>query len=167
MEIIRLENENSPYFESIYDWNYAWWGVRDGISPAEVRCTLAHSLNRGDRLPQTFVAAEDGQALGMYQLSMIDDLYCRPDLYPWLIDVYVAEPFRGRGVGRALLETVPENARAAGLTELYLYTSHGGLYEKFGWTYVGEVDTFRADSPRERLYRLALQHPGGHPLQGL
>ena len=150
MEIIRLEDENSPYFESIYDWNYAWWGVRDGISPAEVRCTLAHSLNRGDRLPQTFVAVEDGQALGMYQLSMIDDLYCRPDLYPWLIDVYVAEPFRGRGV-----------------TELYLYTTHAGLYEKFGWTYVGEVDTFRADSPRERLYRLALQHPGGHPLQGL
>ena len=167
MEIIRLEDENSPYFESIYDWNYAWWGVRDGIIPAEVRCTLAHSLNRGDRLPQTFVAVEDGQALGMYQLSMIDDLYCRPDLYPWLIDVYVAEPFRGRGVGRALLATVPENARNAGLTELYLYTTHAGLYEKFGWTYVGEVDTFRADSPRERLYRLALQHPGGHPLQGL
>ena len=167
MEIIRLENESSPYFEAVYDWNYAWWGVRDRISPAEVRCTLAHSLNRGDRLPQTFVAVENGQALGMYQLSMIDDLYCRPDLYPWLIDVFVAEPFRGRGVGRALLETVPENARAAGLTELYLYTTHAGLYEKFGWTYVGEVDTFRADSPRERLYRLALQHPGGHPLQGL
>ena len=64
---------------------------------------------------------------------------CRPDLYPWLIDVFVAEPFRGRGVGRALLETVPENARNAGLTELYLYTTHAGLYEKFGWTYVGEV----------------------------
>ena len=156
MEIIRLESADSPYFEAVYDWNYAWWGVRDRISPAEVRCTLAHSLNRGDRLPQTFVAVEDGQALGMYQLSMIDDLYCRPDLYPWLIDVYVAEPFRGRGVGRALLETVPENARAAGLTELYLYTIHMGLYEKFGWTYVGEVDTFRADSPQERLYKLEL-----------
>ena len=128
MEIIRLESADSPYFEAVYDWNYAWWGVRDGISPA----------------------------LGMYQLSMIDDLYCRPDLYPWLIDVYVAEPCRGRGVGRALLETVPENARAAGLTELYLYTIHMGLYEKFGWTYVGEVDTFRADSPRERLYKLEL-----------
>jgi predicted acetyltransferase len=31
-----------------------------------------------------------------------------------------------------------------------------GLYEKFGWTYVGEVDTFRADSPQERLYKLEL-----------
>ena len=118
MEIIRLENENSPYFEAVYDWNYAWWGVRDGISPAEVRCTLAHSLNRGDRLPQTFVAVEDGQALGMYQLSMIDDLYCRPDLYPWLIDVYVAEPFRGRGVGRKVVRALMDRGRVLGYETL-------------------------------------------------
>ena len=156
MEIIRLESADDPLFETVYDWNYRWWGRRDGISPAEVRCTLAHALNRGNRLPQTFVAVENGQALGMYQLSMIDDLYCRPDLYPWLIDVYVAEPCRGRGVGRALLETVPENARKAGLTELYLYTTHAGLYEKFGWIYAGEVDTFRPERPKERLYRLPL-----------
>ena len=156
MDIIRLERAEGPLFEAVYDWNYRWWGVRDGVSPAEVRCTLAHSLNRDDRLPQTFVAVEKGRALGMYQLSMIDDLYSRPDLYPWLIDVYVAEACRGRGVGRALLETVPENARAAGLKELYLYTAHMGLYERFGWTFVEEVDTFRDESPRERLYRLSL-----------
>ena len=155
MEIIRLESADDPLFEAVYDWNYRWWGVRDGVSPAEVRCTLEHSLNR-TRLPQTFVAVEKGRALGMYQLSRIDDLYCRPGLYPWLIDVYVAEAFRGRGVGRALLETVPDNARKAGLTELYLYTAHAGLYEKFGWTYAGEVETFRPERPKERLYHLAL-----------
>ncbi len=155
MEIIRLERADNPLFEAVYRWNYEWWGVRDGISPAEVRCTLEHSLNR-DRLPQTFVAVESGRAMGMYQLSMIDDLYCRPDLYPWLIDVYVAEPFRGRGVCAAMLRTVPDNARAAGLCELYLYTAHVGLYEPFGWICLGEVETFRPDSPRERLYKLTL-----------
>ena len=31
-----------------------------------------------------------------------------------------------------------------------------GLYERFGWTFVEEVDTFRDESPRERLYHLAL-----------
>ena len=59
-------------------------------------------------------------------------------------------------MGRALLETVPDNARKAGLTELYLYTAHAGLYEKFGWTYAGEVETFRSERPKERLYHLAL-----------
>ena len=155
MEIIRLEEKNSPHFEAVFQWNYYWWGERDGISPAEVRCTLEHSLNR-DRLPQTFVAVEQGRAIGMYQLSMIDDLYCRPDLYPWLIDVYVDEPYRGKGVFSEMMKTVPQNARAAGLTELYLYTTHAGLYEPFGWTFVQEVETFRKDSPVERLYRLTL-----------
>lgn len=156
MEIIRLTDPNSPYFAAVYDWNYRWWAVRDGISPEETRVTLAHSLCVGTRLPQTFVAAEDGKAVGMYQLSMIDDLYSRPDLYPWLIDVYVAPEARGRGVCAAMLATVPQNARAAGLNELYLYTAHVGLYERFGWRFVETVQTFRPDSPTERLYRLDL-----------
>ena len=40
MEIIRLEDEHSPYFESVYDWNYRWWGVRDGVSPAALAGVL-------------------------------------------------------------------------------------------------------------------------------
>lgn len=155
MEIIRLTTAEHPFFESVYTWNYAWWGERDGISPEEVRVTLMHSLNT-NRLPQTFVAVEDGQAIGMYQLSMIDDLYSRPDLYPWLIDVYVDPAHRHRGVFFAMMATVPSNAKAAGLTELYLYTKHIGLYERFGWTFSGEVRTFRPDSPVERLYHLSL-----------
>jgi len=155
MEIIRLESTDNPYFETVYDWNYHWWGERDGISPEEVRVTLAHSLNTR-RLPQTFVAVADGCAVGMYQLSMIDDLYSRPDLYPWLIDVYVDPAYRGKGVCAAMLATVPQNAKAAGLRELYLYTVHIGLYEPFGWTFQGEIRTFRPDSPIERLYHLDL-----------
>ncbi len=155
MEIIRLTDAKHPFFETVYQWNYAWWGERDGISPEEVRTTLVHSLN-SDRLPQTFVAVENDRPVGMYQLSMIDDLYSRPDLYPWLIDVYVDRPARGRGVCAVMIRSVPDAARAAGLTELYLYTEHIGLYEKFGWTYLGPVRTFRVNSPIERLYHLDL-----------
>ena len=43
---------------------------------------------------------------------------------------------------------------------VYLYTSHQGLYEKFGWTFVEEVDTFL--KPRmQRLYRLDLTDEKG------
>ncbi len=156
IRIIRLESADDPVFEKVYEWNYGWWGARGGISPEEVRCTLAHSLN-GRRLPQTFVALEDGRPVGMYQLSMIDDLYSRPDIYPWLIDVFVDPAARGRGVCAAMMATVPQNARAAGLDELFLYTGHAGLYERFGWEFVGEVETFRPEDPRARLYRLDLK----------
>lgn len=155
MEIIRLEESNNSVFEKILDWNYNWWGHPNGKSIDEVRCTLEYSLNK-ERLPQTFVALKDGVAMGMYQISMCDDLSSRPDIYPWLINVYVDEKYRNEGVCRFLMETVKEKAKDIGLTELYLYTKHIGLYEKFGWEFKEEVRTFNADSPIERLYKLKI-----------
>ena len=156
MEIIRLENSNNYIFDKICEWNYNWWGIRDNLSYEEVRCELEHSLNN-KRLPQTFVMLIDSKPVGMYQLSMCDDLNSRPDIYPWLIDVYVDEDYRGRGICRKLMETVYENAKKANLDELYLYTKHIGLYEKFGWKFIEEVKTFRNDSPVERLYKLEIK----------
>ena len=153
MEIVRLEDKESLAFEKILEWNYNWWGKPNSKSVEEVRCTLEHSLNK-ERFPQTYIALKDGVPVGMYQLSMCDDLATRPDIYPWLINVYVDGNYRGEGICRLLMNTVKENAKSAGLTELYLYTHHLGLYEKFGWEFVEEVKTFKEESPIERLYKL-------------
>ncbi|MBR3792230.1 MAG: GNAT family N-acetyltransferase [Clostridia bacterium] len=130
-------------------------GEKAGKNEEEIRYLFEHSICQ-NRLPQTFVALIDGRAVGMYQLSMTDDLFGRPDIYPWLINVYVAEEFRGRQICRELMQTVPKNAKNAGIEELYLYTSHIGLYEKFGWELVEMVRTFNEKSPLERLYKLRI-----------
>jgi len=155
MELIKLLDAHNTIFNKIVDWNYNWWGEKNKQSREAVECTMAHSINE-ERLPQTFVALIDNQPAGMYQLSMCDDLCSRPDIYPWLINVYVDEKYRGRGVCRFMMETVRENAKRAGLNELFLYTNHTGLYEKFGWVYVEDVYTFNENSPVERLYRLGV-----------
>ena len=155
MEIIKLEESNNLFFDKICDWYYNWLGIKNNESIEEIKCTFEHSLCK-NKLPQTFVALIDGEPAGMYQLSMSDDLNRRPDLYPWLINVYVDEKFRGRNVARELMNTVKENAKKLGLTELYLYTKHIGLYEKFGWKFIEEVKTFKDDSPVERLYKLEI-----------
>ena len=155
MEIIKLEESNNLFFDKICDWYYNWLGIKNNESIEEIKCTFEHSLCN-NKLPQTFVALIDGEPAGMYQLSMSDDLNSRPDLYPWLINVYVDEKFRGRNVARELMNTVKENAKELGLTELYLYTKHIGLYEKFGWKFIEEVKTFKDDSPVERLYKLEI-----------
>lgn len=155
MEIIKLEESNNLFFDKICDWYYNWLGIKNNESIEEIKCTFEHSLCK-NKLPQTFVALIDGEPAGMYQLSMSDDLNSRPDLYPWLINVYVDEKFRGRNVARELMNTVKENAKELGLTELYLYTKHIGLYEKFGWKFIEEVKTFKDDSPIERLYKLEI-----------
>ena len=157
INILRLETSEGKIFEKICQWNYHWWGTRDGYSLDEVKYNMSHSLCTGSRMPQTFVAMSEGEPVGMYQISMSDDLPSRPDIYPWLINVYVEEKFRGKGVCRALMNTVADNAKRIGVSEIYLYTHHTGLYEKFNWKFVDLVPTFRKDSPLERLYRLKIE----------
>ena len=156
MKIIRLEHNNNGIFEKVVEWNYNWWGIKTGKTKEEIRYLFEHSICI-ERLPQTFVALIDDKAVGMYQLSMTDDLFGRPDIYPWLINVYVDEAFRGRQICREMMLTVPQNAKNAGIEQLYLYTSHIGLYEKFGWEFVEQVKTFDAKSPLERLYKLNIK----------
>ena len=155
MEIIKFTEKSGPIFEKLVSWNYEWWGKKTGKSIDAVRCYMAHSVN-AEKLPQTFVAIDNGEAVGMYQLSMNDDLFGRPDVYPWLINVYVDEAHRGKQICRILMETVLENAKKTGIETLYLYTSHVGLYEKFGWEFLEFVDTFETGAEKERLYRLAI-----------
>lgn len=155
LEIIKLINSDNEIFDKVVEWNYNWWGKKAGKNEEEIRYLFEHSICQ-NRLPQTFVALIDGRAVGMYQLSMTDDLFGRPDIYPWLINVYVDEEFRGRQICRGLMQTVPKNVKNAGIEELYLYTSHIGLYEKFGWELVEMVRTFNEKSPLERLYKLRI-----------
>ena len=139
--------------DKMTDWMYNWWGAEENVSRAAVRAYLARGL-RAEGLPQTFGLYRDGELVGMYQLAR-NDLFVRPDLSPWLANVFIPEECRGAGYGRALLASVRENAAKAGLTELFLYTSHTGLYEKFGWEFIEAIDTYLAPN-RQRLYRLAV-----------
>lgn len=155
IQILRLTDPQQEAFPYICQWYFTWLGKVHQESMEEVVYTMQHSLNR-ERLPQTYVAYCDGIPAGMYQLAVADDLTVRPDLYPWLINGYVAEPFRNRGVFRAMMESVPQASAAAGLRELYLYTEHVGLYEKFGWQFLEEVNTFQPGSPTVRVYHITL-----------
>jgi GNAT superfamily N-acetyltransferase len=59
-------------------------------------------------------------------------------LHSYLEELYVVPAMRGRGLGRALLETALETARGAGATNMELGTSEDdvaarALYEKLGF----------------------------------
>ena len=93
----------------------------------------------------------------MYQFTY-EDLFVRPDIYPWLANVYVDETYRKQGYGRILLENVKKVAQEnIDLEEIFLYTKHIGLYEKFGWTYLYDIDTYNENQRIERLYKLKLR----------
>jgi GNAT superfamily N-acetyltransferase len=65
------------------------------------------------RYAEALLAEDEGLVIGFaLYFWNYSTFLCRPGLY--LEDLFVRERFRGRGVGRALLEAVQERARAQG-----------------------------------------------------
>ena len=154
-EIKQLIDIDNKTLNTMTTWMYNWWGIKRGYSFDGVKCFIEHSLQK-DRLPQTYGLFIDNKIIGMFQL-LYEDLNVRPDIYPWLADVYIDEKYRKKGYGRKLLESVKEIAKyKLNFNELYLYTKHNNLYEKFGWEFVSDIDTFNEESRIERLYKLDL-----------
>lgn len=78
-------------------------------------------------------------------------------IYPWLANVYVDEKYRNIGICRKLMESVKANARNnINSNELWLFTKHINLYEKFGWKYISDIDTYNKEQRTQRLYKLKL-----------
>jgi phosphinothricin acetyltransferase len=94
------------------------------------------------------VAEEDGEVIGWIAVSPVS----RRDVYRGVVDhsVYVAEASRGKGVGRALLAALVEQAPSHGIwtiqTSLFAEnTASVALHEAAGFRLVGR---------RERIGRL-------------
>ncbi|MCR4722224.1 MAG: GNAT family N-acetyltransferase [Eubacteriales bacterium] len=134
---------------------YMWWG--DWMHPKkELEEFCMHAVVDGG-LPQTIIAYdEDGTTpLGMCQF-LLSEAWSRPDLSPWLSDVFVREDRRGQGVCRAMMDKVEGYAKELGIHDMYLFTPHVGLYEKWGWEYFDDLIRYRGD--QEYKIRLMRRH---------
>jgi ribosomal protein S18 acetylase RimI-like enzyme len=86
-----------------------------------------------------FVAEdENGKLAGFIHLQAEND-YFRNEKYGYISDLAVDASFEGQGIGRKLLDTAEEWARAKGYRLLALYVFSGNrrarqLYEKYGFT---------------------------------
>ena len=105
-------------------------------TPAERRQWLA---NRSPRHP-VIVAETNGEIVGWGSLNVFNPR----EAYRFVADfsIYVERAWRGRGVGRAMLEALIELARTHGFHKLVLsafpFNAVGGaLYEKLGFRTVG------------------------------
>lgn len=156
LELKQLIDTDDNTLNIITTWMYNWWGKRDGYSFDGVKCFMKHSLLK-DRLPLTYGLFLNNTIIGMFQITY-EDLSVRPDIYPWLANVYIDEQYRGKGYSKILLENIKDIvSKTTDFSTLFLYTKHVGLYEKFGWEFVSEIDTYMEESRIERLYKLDLK----------
>jgi len=92
-----------------------------GISRELVGRSLRHSLNFGVYLGDEQVGFA----------RVISDY----TTFAYLADVFILEPYRGRGLGKWLLEMVTSHPEVSGLRRWCLLTKDAhGLYERYGFT---------------------------------
>ena len=153
-QIIEIDNVN---LEIMCNWLYKWWGQEKGYTFEGVKCFLEHSFQK-DRLPKTYGVFYKGRIIGMFQF-LYNDLNVRPDIYPWLANLYVDEEYRNKGIAKKMIKKIKEVAKTTlNFDDLYLFTKHINMYEKFGWEYISEVDTY-IEKPRvQRLYKLDIKN---------
>ncbi len=120
-------------------WRWEGFFKTRGVALAEVLRYEHAGAIAPQRFPSTFVLLKEGEPLGMVTLAE-NDLDIRPEFNPWLADLYVAEPFRGRGHGLRLVRGLEMHALDGGIPRLWLYTSDATeLYAKAGWAQVEAV----------------------------
>jgi GNAT superfamily N-acetyltransferase len=114
-------------------WFYGEWSyLYPDKTMDDVRNAIAERTNR-DRVPMALVAFEGAVLAGTVCLKT-HDMDTRLDLAPWLAGLYVAGPWRGRGVGTALVKAVEQKAIALGIRKLHLYTPSAEVfYLRLAW----------------------------------
>lgn len=134
-------------------WLYNQWGVYyEDSSPFQWYQDLKSRLNKKE-VPTCFVALIDDKPVGTASL-IEDDMKTRPELRPWLADVYVLPEEREQGIATQLVSRVNQEVKDIGLDKYYLFTRHAtGLYLKLGWEII-ENTTYRNKKVDIMVYHL-------------
>lgn len=155
IEVKQLINVDINILNTITTWMYNWWGKDEEYSFDGIKCFMKHSMQE-NKLPQTYGLFLDNKIIGMYQFTL-EDLDVRTDIYPWLANVYIDENYRKQGYGKILLESVMRNVKnIRNFKEIYLFTKHINLFEKFGFEFVELIDTYSDFDRIQRLYKLKI-----------
>lgn len=110
IQVKQLIDIDEDTLDTMSNWMYNWWGIKNGYSYDGIKCYMKHSLQR-ERLPYTYGLFVNNKIIGMFQLTL-EDLNVRPDIYPWLCNLYIDEEYRNKGYGRILLESVKGIAKS-------------------------------------------------------
>jgi N-acetylglutamate synthase-like GNAT family acetyltransferase len=158
MQIDYLANHPS-FIPTLAHWHHAQWSYLRPEDTLERRTTRMKTRLGKKQIPTTFVAyetTEDGTEIVIGSASLLaQDLDTRPELSPWLASVYVAEEYRRRGIGSALVRRAVKEAAALGVETLYLFTpDREQFYKRLGWFVVercvfgGSLQVVMACHPR-------------------
>ncbi len=108
---------------------------------------IANSFGADSPIPRWYLLMMGDEIIGGCGL-IANDFISRQDLTPWICALYVEEPYRHRGFGKALLEHARKEAGTLGYKKVYLCTDHQGYYEQYGWVHIANGYHLWGDASR-------------------
>lgn len=100
--------------------------------------------------PKVLLLTENGELLSFCVFSA-KKYDIESDLTPWIGFVYTFPAYRGRRLAGTLLAHAEALAGEMGFGQVYISTNHEGLYERYGYRYVGDLPDWRDQT--QRIYR--------------
>lgn len=133
MKIEYLE-DRPELISELADFHFAEWSYLNPGETLEGKAEYIRSNCGRNGVPSFVIAVEGTELMGSASL-IAHDMDNRPDLTPWLADVYVKPMFRRQGIATALIRRIETEAKSAGIARLFLYTPDAAeLYRHLGWS---------------------------------
>lgn len=149
MRIISIRSTPSYKDPAILFFQKNW----PSVWPVIYEDCINHSIGAKDKLPQWYLLEKGDELIGCAGL-ITNDFISRGDLYPWLCALFISEKHRGNRYSELLIEKAKEDTKKFGYEALHLCTDHVGLYEKFGFEYVGQG--YHPWEEQSRIYQIEL-----------
>ena len=99
---------------------------------------------RGNRFlawERVFVACEEDQIVGFCTFTKKDEMPDKYDFSPFIGFVFVDEKYRGKRISEMMIKAATKYAEECGYEAIYLMSGIIGLYEKYGFSKLGDYET--------------------------
>lgn len=125
--------------DTVVGWVDAEWGAFSGRTREQTQTVLLPRSTE-QQLPLTLVCVANDQCMGVATLRVRDSVDWLPGASPWVCNVFVPAPFRGRGIATALCAGLEPVARSRGFKNLFLVSTRpDSLYHALGYAQIGSV----------------------------
>lgn len=141
MNIIDLRTA-PHHIPTLAQWHHDEWSYLNPGGSVEKRIEKMRAYLDENLIPSMLIAVEEDQVFGSAAL-IASDMDTRPELSPWLANVYVKSDKRGSGIGAKLVKSIMDIAREHHLPCIYLFTpDQEKFYAKLGWKTISK-ETYR------------------------
>lgn len=131
MQILNLKDQ-PQHIPQLAEWHQHEWASLNPGRTLQQRIKTMQAYLSDDLVPSTYIAK--GPELMGSAAIIVNDMETSPELTPWLASVFVAPAYRNQGIGSRLVKHVMQQAHAAGIARLFLFTpDRVSFYRRLGW----------------------------------